>query len=354
MSSLEFRAGKTALAMIRDGGLPPDRVKVVGGAAGGPKWLVMGHLDRVLFGNWFADRRKPLFLVGSSSGAWRFASVCMADPVAAVDRFQDAYIHQYYLRKPTPEAVSREGHRILNHILGKNGAREIVSHPFLRLNLMCVRCRGLTAVENPVAQGIGFLITALVNLISRKGLKLFFERALFYDLRDQAPFFDMDEFPIQRIALTRHNIKAALIASGSIPLVMMGVHHIDGACPGVYRDGALIDYHIDLPYSDPDGIFLMPHYASRMIPGWLDKHLAWRRPSAAHLDRMLLVAPSDEFLQKLPYHKIPDRGDFNRFSGRDHERLDYWFKAVDLSRALADDFMEAVLSGSIRRRVAPI
>ncbi len=354
MNSLVFRAGKTALALIRDGGLDPDMVKVVGGAAGGPKWLIMGHLDRMLFANWFADRKQPLFLVGSSSGAWRFASVCMADPVAAVDRFQDAYIHQYYFRKPTPEDVSREGHRILNSILGLNGAHEIINHPFLRLNVMCVRCRGLTAIENNVAQGIGFLTTALVNLINRKGLKLFLERALFHDPRDKAPFFDMNEFPIQRIALTRGNIKAALTASGSIPLVMRGVRNIEGAYNGVYRDGALIDYHMDLPYLDSDGLFLMPHYTDRIIPGWLDKHLAWRGPSSAHLDRMLLVTPSAEFLQELPYQKIPDRGDFKTFAGLDHERLDYWFKAVDLSRALADDFMEAVLSGSIRHRAEPI
>lgn len=354
MNSLNFRAGKTALGMIREGGLSPGMVKVVGAAAGGPKWLVMGHLDRAMFGSWFAERQTPLFLVGSSSGAWRLAAACMADPAAAVERFEDAYIHQYYLRPPTPETISREGRRILQHLLGSKGPQEILNHPFLRLNLMCVRCRGLAAIENFSAQALGFLIAAAINLFSRKGLKLFFERALFYDPRDQAPFFAMNEFPIQRIPLCVENIKTALTASGSIPMLMNGVHDIRGASRGVYRDGALIDYHMDLPYLETEGLYLLPHYAQRIVPGWLDKHLAWRGPSSAHLDRMLLVTPAPDFLEKLPLGKIPDRSDFEIFKGRDHERLAYWYKAVDLSRALADDFMEAVLSGSIRRRVEPM
>jgi hypothetical protein len=354
MGNLVFRAGKTAIKMILDGGLNPDAVKAVGGAAGGPKWLIMSHLDRALFASWFAGRKRPLFLVGSSSGAWRFASVCMADPIAALERFQKAYIHQYYFRKPTPIEVSRQGRRILNSILEKNGVHEIVSHPFLRLNVMCVRCRGLTAFTNNAAQGAGLLMAALANLIKRKFLKLFFERALFYDPRDKAPFFAMNDFPIQRIALTPQNAQAALMASGSIPMVMAGVCAIDGAPEGVYRDGALIDYHMDLPYEDFDGIFLLPHYCDRIISGWLDKHLKWRCPSPENLDRMLVVAPSAAFLQKLPYQKIPDRSDFKTFFGQDRKRLAYWYSTVDLSRALADEFMEAVLSKSIQRRVIPI
>ncbi|MDX2452676.1 MAG: patatin-like phospholipase family protein, partial [Desulfosarcina sp.] len=89
---LVFLAGERALETIRSQGLGPDNVKVVAGAAGGPKWLILGHLDRVLFGSWFQGRRQPLHLLGSSIGSWRFAADSCTDPVAAIDRMEDAYI----------------------------------------------------------------------------------------------------------------------------------------------------------------------------------------------------------------------------------------------------------------------
>ena len=92
--NLVFRAGPKALSKIKDGGLRADDVKVVAGAAGGPKWLVLGHLDRYLFSAFFRSRREPLYLLGSSSGAWRFAAACQADPLSAIQRFEDAYIGQ--------------------------------------------------------------------------------------------------------------------------------------------------------------------------------------------------------------------------------------------------------------------
>jgi len=44
------------------------------------------------------------------------------------------------------------------------------------------------------------------------------------------------------------NTEDALIASGTIPLVCSPVRDIAGAPPGNYWDGALVDYHLLLPY----------------------------------------------------------------------------------------------------------
>ncbi len=40
-SGFIVKAGSQALEIIRDEGLRPERVRVVAGAAGGPKWLVL-------------------------------------------------------------------------------------------------------------------------------------------------------------------------------------------------------------------------------------------------------------------------------------------------------------------------
>ncbi len=355
MKSINLWAGKNAYAKIKVAGLTPDDVKVVAGAAGGPKWLILSNLDRALFGNWFCGRKNPLFLVGSSIGAWRFAAASQNDFLAAIDRFQQAYIHQTYDTKPTPADVSRESQKILNRMMAVDGETAVLSHPYLRLNIMSVRSKGLIGQDKKSTLLPGLLLTALGNTVSRRFLKIFFERALFHDTRDLPPFYRMNEFPIHRVGLSVKNLKPALMASGSIPLVMSGVQDIAGAPAGVYRDGGVIDYHLDIPFlNDNSGIVLYPHFTDRIIPGWLDKQIPWRRPNMAHMDNVLLLTPSREFLDRLPHGKIPDRNDFYKFNGQDAQRIAYWNTAVDQGANIADEFMECVESGRIRDRIRPI
>lgn len=95
-TSLALQAGPEAMRIIRERGLRPQDIRVIAGAAGGPKWLVLSSLDRLIFGSWFEDRTAPLFLVGASIGAWRFAALSQRQPVARLDRFETAYIDQRY------------------------------------------------------------------------------------------------------------------------------------------------------------------------------------------------------------------------------------------------------------------
>jgi hypothetical protein len=49
----------------------------------------------------------------------------------------------------------------------------------------------------------------------------------------------------------------------------------------------------------------------RIVPGWLDKGMPWRRARGEWLDNVILVAPSREYLSKLPHGKLPDRKEDN-------------------------------------------
>ena len=40
-------------------------------------------LDRFIFGDWLGATSQPVHLVGASIGAWRMATACLNDPVAA-------------------------------------------------------------------------------------------------------------------------------------------------------------------------------------------------------------------------------------------------------------------------------
>ncbi|MDY6903284.1 MAG: hypothetical protein SWH61_01240 [Thermodesulfobacteriota bacterium] len=348
-------AGERALAILRDRGLQADSVKVVAGAAGGPKWLVLYGLDRFLFGEWFAGRQTPLYLLGSSIGTWRFAAASVNDPVHAIDRLKDAYIHQQYSDSPTAADVSAEAANILDQYIDDAAIQQILENPCYRFNLLAVRC-SLPPLKSEarMMQLPALALAALCNAANRSSLGLFFQRTLFHHPTDGSFFDTLNGFPIHRIPLTAANFRKAMIASGSIPMVMSGVDNIPGAPPGVYRDGGIIDYHMNVPFPvGADDIVLFPHYVDRIIPGWFDKQIPWRKPDPACLENVVMIAPSPAFVGSLPYGKIPDRKDFITLSGRDQTRFDYWDTVVEKSLELAEGIRDALDTGRIAEMAAP-
>lgn len=351
--ALEFRAGPSALARIRDEGLRPDMIRVIAGAAGGPKWLALNRLDRALFGDWLRDISQPVHLVGSSIGTWRFACAAQRDPVAAIERFEAAYLdEQRYSRRPPAHEITAVTERLLGVLLGDHGVDEILAHPTFRMNIMTVRSQAALESEHRGRLALAMFGAGALNLASRKALRLFFERALFHDPREVPPYVKhLHELPLHRISLAPENLRQALLASASIPGYMLGVPDIPGAPPGIYRDGGLIDYHMALPWGVEEGIVLFPHFSRKVLPGWFDKLAPWRRARGRDLDNVLLLRPSRAWLASLPDGRIPDRHDFFRYGGRDDERVAAWRRGIAAGQQLADEFMEAVASGRIRQQV---
>ncbi|MEO0973669.1 MAG: patatin-like phospholipase family protein, partial [Pseudomonadota bacterium] len=121
---------------------------------------------------------------------------------------------------------------------------------------------------------------------------------------------------------------------------------------GMYRDGGIIDYHLDVPHSAPGRLALYPHFVDHIVPGWFDKRLPWRRAQASHVHNTLLVSPSAEFVATLPNGKIPDRKDFTRLPPADRERQ--WRATVDRCRAMADEFHDVLATGKLAERLQPL
>jgi hypothetical protein len=303
-------------------------VGTIAGASGGAKWLVLSQLDRAILQNVVPNMNGPVHLIGSSIGSWRFACYAQNDPVAAIERFERAYLEQTYSERPD------------------------LTNPLFRMHVMAVRSRHMLASENRLLLAAGLITAAMLNAVSRKTLGLFFERALFFDKRDVPPFFELSGFPLQRIELSSENLQDAVVATGSIPLVLSGVRDIRGARSGVYRDGGVIDYHLDLPHSAHESLTLFPHFYDRIVPGWFDKKLKWRRPHPGNVDRTVVISPSPEFVSRLPNAKIPDRTDFVNYSPQ--ERVKAWRGCVAACRELADEFNEVLARDQLAARLRPL
>jgi hypothetical protein len=170
------------------------------------------------------------------------------------------------------------------------------------------------------------------NLLGRPRLARHFERLILHDARLAPPLAELSDFPSRYLAPDSTNLRHALLASGSIPMIMQGVRDIPGAGPGTYRDGGQLDYHLDLPYSGDD------IFTDRVIPGWFDKAMPWRRGDAGRLQDVLL-APSRDDLARLPHGKLPDCKDFSRYLGDDPSRERYRRKAMDENQRQGDEFL---------------
>lgn len=349
---LIFKAGPGAREAIRRDGFSVARIGTIAGASGGAKWLVLSQLDRAIASCVLPALTAPVHLIGTSIGAWRFACYAQAAPLDAIERFEDAYIYQSYSQKPDIREITAKSREILSVLLGDSGTREILDHPVLRTHVLAVRARHVAALDTRWILGAVLAAAASLNAISRRSLRLFFERVLFFDARDIPPFFDVGDFPLQRVRIGVDNFEDAIVATGSIPLVLSGVRDIARAMPGVYRDGGVIDYHLDLPHGDGDRLTLYPHFFGHITPGWFDKRLPWRRADPANTDRTILVCPSPEFIATLPNGKIPDRFDFRRYAPS--ERIRVWRQVVSECEALADEFVDVIEKGELGSRLVPL
>jgi hypothetical protein len=322
------------------------------GASGGAKWLVLSQLDRVILERVVPRIPDPLHLLGSSIGAWRFACYAQNDPVAAIARFESAYVGQRYSEKPDASEISEVGRATLELILGETGVEEIMTHPKMRTHIMTVRSRHITSFDNRPLLAAGLMTAMAANAILRRLLGGFFSRGLFYDPRDRPPFFDVGGFPIDQTPLSANNLMDVVIASGSIPMVLEGVRDIEGAPRGTYRDGGVIDYHLDMETAADDRISLFPHFFDWLKPGWFDRQLSWRKVNPKHFERTVLICPSPEFIARLPDGKVPDRTDFVRMSTERRIRL--WQYVVNACKELADELNDVLDKGQLAARLQPL
>lgn len=342
MSSIRLLAGPRARERIAGDGLQPTSIAGVAAAAGGPKGLAFLPFDAWLFGDWFAAAPpRARLLAGASIGAWRMAAAVHPDGPAATRRLGEAYLElQRYPPRPASRLVSAVCREIVEATIGDAARFVAGARPGHALAIVTARGRG--AVSRAAGRP-AFARAAAANLLSRRRLGAHLQRVVF-GIGDAhaAGVWPDDAFSTRHVALDAANAVDALLASGTIPLLADPVRDPDGAPPGAYWDGGLVDYHLFLEWRALDGLLLYPHFTPWLTPGWLDKSLPWRRRGpAAHarwLDDTLLVVPSDALLARLPGGRLPERQDFHRH-GADHDgRLRDWRRAIAECEAMAEDF----------------
>jgi hypothetical protein len=353
--------------LIAREGLQAQHVKVMPAAAGGPKGLILGPIDRFVFGQWLPQSMQPVHLVGASIGAWRMATACLDNPVAALAELERAYIHQHYAtapgqKRPSPDQVSESFAENLHSFYGGR-IDEVLAHPRYRLHVLTSRGRHILNREHRWRTPAGYFGAFLTNTVHRKAMGAWIERVVFSAQGAQLPFATAD-YKTRQVELTPANFQPALQASCSIPFVLRAVQDIPGAPPGAYWDGGITDYHLHLDYrrvcvgldaerDEGEGVLtgesvvLYPHFQRQIVPGWLDKSLRWRHGATPFLDNVVVLAPNPEWVKTLPNGKLPDRQDFTHYGNDFDARVKVWSRAVAEAQRLADELQAWLVRPSL-------
>src|SRR3989344_2414674 len=291
MKALRIHAGPRARQPLQNHGLQPGDVGVIPASAGGPKGLILGPLDRFIFGEWLPQSSQPVHLVGASIGAWRMATACLQQSVAAFERLEHDYIHQHYdlppgKKRPTAAHVSERFGQNLQAFYGGR-IDEVLNHPRYRLHIVTSRGRHLLGREHRVATPLGYLGAFLTNTLHRKAMGAWLERVVF-------------------------SSSDAATADG------VGVS-VGAACAA-------------LPFGTSD------YRTRQVVPGWLDKGLKWRHRSTPALDNMVVLSPSPDWVRSLPNAKLPDRNDFTHYGTDSAARAKAWLAATRGSQQLVDEW----------------
>lgn len=349
---LQILAGPTAFKHIQQYGLSAGDISSVFGASGAAKWLAIYGLDHAIFDRWFNGIDHKVHLFGTSVGAWKLAAAAQKNPGEALTALANAYVAQTYAPSPTMADVVAESQKILAAFLPKTALPQIFEHPNFHYHFGAVRCKGNLASDKSLALTLGLAKAFLQSRKGRRGLQSQVERVIFTDPRHPAPITARDGYKTETVALTSTNFFSALTASGSIPFVMPGVGNISGAQSGVYRDGGLLDYHpVPGYFWDHEGLVLYPHFYPYLKAGWFDKLYANRTASPSLLDKAIIIAPTQAYVDSLPYGRLSDRKDFKRFRGQDSERMRTWHEVMAHSHGLGEEFLQLVSSGDIATRV---
>ncbi len=355
MKRLQFLAGPIAYNHIMDKGLNPSDVNAIIGASGSAKWLTIYGLDRAIFATWLKQANHQINLFGTSIGAFKLAAASRSDSAEALTMLANAYIAQDYTEGITPETIASETEKIIRVILPPEAPDEILAHPYFRFHCGVVRCKGLLARNDLKAQKMAMITAFLQSLLGMKAFRNMGERIVFTDPRSQQTMHGADGYPTRKIILTPQNMAKAILASGSIPVWMNAVKNLEES-EGVFRDGGLIDYH-PVPsnfWQNTDGLILYPHFYGYLKSGWFDKFFPWRNVQGDRLNNVLLVGPTEEYVQSLPGGEIPNRTHFLTFQNNSMERMRRWKLAIDRSLELGDEFLEIVHTGKIKENLRRI
>ena len=227
--ALTIRAGHLAKKLILNEGLNAQQVDIIPGAAGGPKGIGLQGLDQAIFEQFLTQHPMRRYLVGSSIGSWRFASILAWGAKEGTERLADLYTRMQFNQGMSMQDISQVCNTMLDQLI--NGREQhIVQHPDYHLTVMAVKSRHLFNSDRRLSLLASVAGIVATNTAKRRASKIFMQRVVVQPQHANPLKLHTDkDFTTHYYHLTEYNLNKWLMASGSIPGIMAGVRDIPDA-----------------------------------------------------------------------------------------------------------------------------
>lgn len=342
MPYLDYYAGSAALSALRENGLVPGRLWGMLGPATGPRWLGWAELDRAVARCSLLAKRSDgsrMVLRGGSAGAWRMAALACPDPLRKHRALAERYIDTEPRAEQSPLELSALYRELLEQLFSDDSAR-MLAHPSCELQVVVARVAPFLQRTNGWAK-LALGTVALLSACMPHRTPPFMEQLALGSANTQ-----------NTCAINPSSLVSALLASGSVPGYMAPVS-IPDADNARCLDGGLVEYHVG-HNTLTAGPVLMIHHTNRLKARWFDKLIPWAPAPLASMQHLLLLVPTRAYLNTLPYHVLPTRDDFLRYSQSQSHRIRRWQECVARSELLAEEFEGDLVSGRLIEKLQPL
>ncbi|KAJ3215252.1 hypothetical protein HDU67_000668 [Dinochytrium kinnereticum] len=273
---------------------------------------------------------------------------------------KEHYCEMYYKKGDTPQVLRPMMEACYRICAPEEALEKALENPLFRIAI-------LVADINPRYRHLPdwhlksiLVYYGLKNIISPKYLSGLVSRICFYS-GDKEPRFLSNGLggpgSIKYVKLTKKNIYAVLHATTCIPFIQERCTHIPDFGDGLFVDGALTDYTLNVHLQNPEfpalllGDCLQRHFS----PTVFDTKVPWRTPPSTFFDHCSLIHPSQAFTQRIPDRSLPSVGDWFKpiYIEEPRRRHRNWRLTYDLSNSVWEDtfleLRERVRSGRLVR-----
>jgi hypothetical protein len=292
-----------------------DYFKAFSAPASGPRGFVtMGFdhhfVDMASSGNVKGHK----WFLGGSTAALRFVAL-IASIVSSSDKtsvLKEHFTEMTYNKGDTPQVLSPMMSSLYEKIAPPCIVDSVVSHPYFHLAVMVCSFPSYCADWADWRLKLYFARLFIANLIYPGLCNKYYSRICFYTGNEPPPF--INDKCIKFEPLTADNFYQVLRATTCIPFVSERVTDIDGVGSGLYYDGAICDYHLNVKVHTPEFLMLfLGDVPDHKVKGtFFDALLPWRQLPVDYFKFCCRLFPTQLFVQKIPGGQVPDVSDWFR------------------------------------------
>mmetsp|Transcript_30529 Transcript_30529/g.67662 ORF Transcript_30529/g.67662 Transcript_30529/m.67662 type:complete len:412 (+) Transcript_30529:154-1389(+) len=312
-----------------------DYFSVYAGGASGPRSFVTMGFDKqfsklVDSGAITGDK----WLLGGSTAALRFCALIsgLISRKNISYELKEHFAKMVYKPGDTPKTLAPMMEALFLKVLPPHLADKVLRHPSLHLCIMVTQLR--PAYQNLPEWQLKALFGLFLgaNVVTPASLKLLQRRLCFYTGPHPPPFITpADE--VTCLPLTSQNVYQVLHATTCLPFMSERCEYIAGVGSGLFFDGALSDYHLNLASTPEYPLLLLGDGPGPAFKQTLWDAYTWRRAPSQYRRNVTVLYPTQQFVECLEAGKLPTVFDYfsKQYIADPPLRQRHWRQAYDLS-----------------------